>query len=111
MLQPQCRGGSAGRATTRGRNEPTIAHADPQARVRAVLEAAGLRVTDLHVFPERPYRWSVRVLAEETTELTIRDLTVVDVVRYWRRPGLPDEPDEFVVTVDHLIPDPALRGR
>lgn len=78
--------------------------------LRTTLESAGLQVLDLRVFPERPYRWSVRVLAEETTETIIRTLRAVDVVRYWRLPGVPGEPDEFVVTVDELSPTVARRG-
>lgn len=76
-------------------------------RLRGLLEGAGLRVVDLRPFPQRAYRWSVRVLADETTERDIRSLTGVDVVRYRR---LATTPDQYVVTVDEPRPDPAPVG-
>lgn len=65
--------------------------------LRGLLEGAGLRVVDLRPFPDRVYRWSARVLADECTERDIRALTSVDVIRYQRLGGVPDL---FVLTVD-----------
>jgi hypothetical protein len=71
-------------------------------RLRCLLEAEGLRVLGLLPFPERGYRWSVYVLADEGVESVIRALRGVDVVRYRRLPG---DPKQFVLTVDEPPPE------
>lgn len=81
-------------------------HEEARWWLRGLLEQAGLRVLDLRPFPDRPYRWSVHVLADETTEHDIRALATVDVVRYRQLPG---DPGRLVVTVDEPT-DPIQTG-
>lgn len=85
----------------------TSGESDKGWQVRGALESGGLRVLNLRQVPDRVHRWSVHVLAEESTERDIRALTGVDVVRYRQLDG---EPGQFVVTVDESRPDPTTLG-